>query len=343
MLFRAPTVDDALGDVIRRLLSRGKRIRPGKGRAREFTGVLVELSDSRARFSRTEGRGALISFLGETLWYLSGSDRLKHIEHYIPKYRTFIKASPRAVRAPGAYGPRLFGGGERSQMATLVAMLKQKQGNSDTRQAVAQIFDRNDLKLDNGDVPCTTTLQFLPRKGKLPLTATMLSNDVYRGFPGDIFAFTFIQELVARSLGLEVGNYSHFVGSLHLYDTDEPRARSYLNEGFQTPMSMPPMPEGDPWASVAWLLEAERAIRCGLSEPPMAGIDPYWLDLARLLRIKVLSEKRDLRHLIQIKNEMVNPVYAAVIRGRQVALQRDLEARSDLPGTLAITQEARQS
>jgi thymidylate synthase len=331
MLFKAATLDDTLGNIIRRLLKSGEPILPRKGRAREFTSVLVELSDPRARFSRTEGRGALISFLGETLWYLSASDRLKHIEHYIPKYRTFIKASPRAVRAPGAYGPRLFGG-EHSQMTKLLAMLKQKQDNSDTRQAVAQIFDRSDLKPDNGDVPCTTTLQFLPRKGKLHLATTMRSNDVYRGFPGDVFAFTFIQELVARTLGLELGTYSHFVGSLHLYDTDEARARDYLNEGFQTPVGMPSMPEGDPWPSVKWLLEAEMAIRCGLQEPPASGIDHYWLDLARLLRIKVLYDKRDMRQLVQVKNEMVSPTYNAFIRGRQVALQRSLEAQLGLPG-----------
>lgn len=123
MLFKAATLDDALGDIIRHLLRRGVPSLSSKGRAREFTGVLVELSDPRARFSRTEGRGTLFSSIGETLWYFSGSDRLDHIEYYIPKYRNFIKASPRAVRAPGAYGPRLFGGGEKSQMAMLLASL----------------------------------------------------------------------------------------------------------------------------------------------------------------------------------------------------------------------------
>lgn len=335
MLFKANTLDDALGNIMRRLLRRGKRTLSSKGRAREFTGVLIKLSDPRARFSSSEGRGTLISFLGETLWYLSGSDRLKHIEYYIPKYRTFINASPQTLRARGAYGPRLFGGGETSQMAKLLTMLKQKHDTSDTRQAVAQIFDRSDLKPGNGDVPCTTTLQFLPRSGKLHAAVTMRSNDVYRGFPSDVFAFTFIQELVARTLGLEVGSYSHFVGSLHLYDSDEAKARDYLNEGFQTPISMPSMPESDPWASVGWLLTAEEAWRCGLPEPPASGIGPYWLDLARLLRIKALHNKRDMRQLVQVKNEMMSPLYNAFIRRRQVALQRSLEDQPDLPGIAA--------
>ena len=66
MLFRARTLDDTLRDIMRRLLRNGERILPGKGRAREFTGVLVELSNPRSRISSTEGRGVLISFLGET-------------------------------------------------------------------------------------------------------------------------------------------------------------------------------------------------------------------------------------------------------------------------------------
>lgn len=341
MLFSGATLDDILGDVIRRLLRNGERILPGKGPAREFTGVLVKLSDPRARFSRTEGRGTLFSFLGETLWYLAGSDSLEYIEYYIPKYRMYIAASAQAVRAPGAYGPRLFGGGEKSQMANLMSILRKKRDRSDTRQAVAQIFDKSDLQPDNGDVPCTTTIQFLPRGGKLHLAVTMRSNDVYRGLPGDVFAFTFIQELVARTLGLELGTYSHFVGSLHLYDDDQSSARNYLNEGFQMPIGMPAMPEGDPWQSVAWLIQMEEAIRCRHQAPCANDIDPYWQDLAHLLRIKACYETRDMRQLVQLKNGVQSPAYNAFVRGRHVALQRAIEAQPILPGMLATTQTMR--
>ena len=44
MLFKADSLDDALGDVVRSLLRRGTAIRAKKGRAREFTGVLIKLS-----------------------------------------------------------------------------------------------------------------------------------------------------------------------------------------------------------------------------------------------------------------------------------------------------------
>lgn len=321
----AGSLDDALGDTLRKLLRNGRRIRPSKGDAREFTGVLIELTDPRSRFSRTEGRGVLFSSLGETLWYLAGSDRLDFIEYYIPKYREYISASHRAVRAPGGYGPRLFGG-ETSQMTRLLNTLKARNGgNSDTRQAVVQIFRQTDLRPGNGDVPCTTTLQFLPRNGKLDLAVTMRSNDAYIGFPSDVFAFTFIQELVARTLNLELGKYSHFVGSLHLYDKYAAKARDYLNEGFQTTFGMPPMPSGDPWKSVDWLLEMERSIRSSSPEPDATGLDAYWLDLCRLLKMKNAIVHGDMRKLVQLKNQMASPVYAQFIRGRQDSLARQLE------------------
>ena len=53
----------------------------------------------------------------------------------------------------------------------------------------------------------------------------MRSNDAYIGLAHDVFAFTFMQEIVARDVGLDLGTYTHSVGSLHLYDQDERRAR----------------------------------------------------------------------------------------------------------------------
>lgn len=139
---------------------------------------------------------------------------------------------------------------------------------------------------------------------------------------------------MARTLDLELGTYSHFVGSLHLYENDQSAARDYLREGLQTPMSMPFMPQCNPWRSVAWLLDAEQAIRFGRQEPPADGISGYWLDLARLLRIKVLHKNGDMRRLAQQKAEMESPVYDAFIRGRQIAALRRLESQPDLPGIL---------
>ncbi len=342
MKFQASSLDDALNDIMRRLLRSGSKIRANKGAALEFTGVLVELTNPLARFSRSEDRSTLFSYLGETLWYISSSDRLSHIEYYIPNYRKFINALPEQEHAPGAYGPRLFGGGDNSQITRLIESMKKKRGISDTRQAVAQIFSHTDLISSNGDVPCTTTIQFLPRKDKLHVVTTMRSNDVYRGFPHDVFAFTFIQEIVARALSLEVGTYSHFVGSLHLYDENVERARDYLAEGWQLPIAMPAMPAGDPKTGLKWLLEAEQSIRLSGVMPDTSSADPYWADLARVLLIKVALRDKHMRTVAKLKNQMESDVYAAFIRSRERATLGRPVLQLEIPGISSRTIESKQ-
>ncbi len=196
----------------------------------------------------------------------------------------------------------------------VIDMLKHKK---DTRQAVIQIFDAADLQNSTTDVPCTCTLQFLARGGSLHMFTNMRSNDAYLGLPHDVFAFTIIQELVARNISLEVGVYNHAVGSLHLYDDNERQAKEYLDEGWQEKITMPPMPAGDPWPSIEWLQGMETSIRLGHGESlNFEGINPYWADLARLLRIKALFDANDKRGIVREKNAMSCKVYDAFIRGK---------------------------
>ena len=54
-----------------------------------------------------------------------------------------------------------------------------------------------------------------------------------RGPDHDVFAFTMLQEIMARSLGVEVGTYKHAVGSLHLYEDDRQKAQQFDSRGLQ--------------------------------------------------------------------------------------------------------------
>lgn len=319
-----------LNSVFTHLLKSGTRVNPTKGPNREITGVLLKLKNPRARFSRTEQRGTLWSCLGETLWYFSGSDNLEHIEYYIPRYRHFSGLSERALQAPGAYGPRLFG--VDNQVDKIINLLKEKR---ETRQAVIQIFDKKDL--GQKDVPCTCSIQFLSRANCLHAFVYMRSNDAYRGLPHDVFAFTMLQEYIAVATGHKLGHYNHAVGSLHLYDEDNSKAQEYLSTGFQEELAMPAMPSGELPQSLKWLLHKEIEIREGNREDLDLGdcsaVRDYWLDLARLFLTKYVNDKMDvdgfqkLRLLSQIKQAMTSKVYDAFIRGREEKLQKTEQAQ----------------
>ena len=310
--FQGQTLDDVMRQVFKSILSNGEHITPSKGAAAELRGVLLEITDPRARLSRTETRGKPFSCLGELCWYLAESNDLAFISYYIRDYDQFADGNT----IFGAYGPRLFNWNGLDQVRNVTNLLKAKR---DSRQAVIQLFDAGDLVEKHNDVPCTCTLQFLLRNEELHMFACMRSNDSYLGMPHDIFSFTMLQEIVARSLSVELGTYKHAVGSLHIYDRDLKDAKQYLEEGWQsTTQPMPPMPDGDPWPAIKSLLEAESALRVvgSMVGTALAGLDPYWEDLIRLLCVLRCWKDGKAERIHSLRDEMYSDVYRPFIERR---------------------------
>jgi thymidylate synthase len=304
------SIDDLMHEALDRIFAKGVRVESStKGANTELTGVLLELRQPRARLSRTETKGTIFSCLGELLWYLAGSERLDFITYYLSRY---TESSDDGISVHGAYGPRLLAMRQNvNQIKSVIELLGKKPSS---RQAVIQLFNAEDILEVHKDVPCTCVLQFLARDGKTHLVTYMRSNDAFLGLPHDTFAFTFIQELVARTTGTEVGTYKHFAGSLHLYDRDVSKAQAYLKEAWQDFSAMPPMPIGNPWPSIEVLLNAEREIRETGSAQREIAVDPYWADLIRLL--KIFANTRQAKPVSDLRTAMASPVYDPYIEKR---------------------------
>jgi thymidylate synthase len=212
-----------------------------------------------------------------------------------------------------AYGPRLKGTGEFGynidQIKRVVEKLRKK---PDTRRAAITLLESSDLEPSQKEAPCTIGLQFIRRRERLHLVAMMRSNDAYLGFPHDVFCFTMIQELVARSLGIKVGDYHHFATSLHLYENDRDPVATYLGEGFQSPVfSMPKMPSGCQMEHLAAFLGVESAIRQGdIVEAGQISLPKYWRDLSLvLLRCADLRYEREATVLDENFAQIEDPFY----------------------------------
>ena len=200
MFISRETLDDVLLALYPLLLERSTdTVVATRGETAEIIGALIEIEQPRARLSRSETRGKLFSSLGELLWYLSRDNRLDFIERYVPRYRD---ESEDGVRVYGGYGPRLFGQRGYDQVRNVIELLGK---GSTSRRAVIQIFCAEDIAAIQKEIPCTTTLQFFVRNERLDMVTTMRSNDAYLGLPHDVFCFTMLQEIIARSLGLDIG------------------------------------------------------------------------------------------------------------------------------------------
>lgn len=315
MIFSASesTLDDLLHTTLTHLLTAGISIHPTKGPAKETFGAILELKNPRARLSVSAQRGRIFSAVGELLWYLSGTADKDQIVYYISHYAK--SADPDAEIAQGAYGPKLFAYEGDNQVERVIATLKRK---PDSRNAVIQIFNHHEL--ESGLASCTSTLQFVIRDHRLNLMTTMRSNDAYFGLPHDIFCFTMLQELVARSLGIELGTYVHSVGSLHVYEEKIDPVRRYLDEGWQQSMEMPPMPPGSPWQHVERILELETRIRIAVDSKPKFRVDDlptYWQDFSTLLTAYRAIKDDRLNELGAILVDLHQPFYKAYLLDKQ--------------------------
>jgi len=142
--------------------------------------------------------------------------------------------------------------------------------------------------------------------------AQMRSNDAYKGMAHDIFSFTFIQEMLAKSAGLSLGSYIHQVGSFHLYDDDMDRAKRYVDGGIADTIPMPPMP-AQPQSGLDWLLRTAASLRDGGKILNARDIDPYWQDLARILQVRMARKARDQAGMIAIRDAMHSDVFRTFI------------------------------
>ncbi len=297
MEIREKSLDDLMNNIFGKLINLPCKIETRKGTSSELSGVLLCLTNPRARLSRTETKGKTFSAIGELLWYLSGSNKLDFIKYYLPGYEEF---SDDGETIYGGYGPRLIKlHNKYNQIQNVIKLLKE---NPTSRKAVIQLFDGIDIIKDHKDVPCTCTLQFLVREGKLLMFTTMRSNDIFLGLPHDFFAFTMLQEIVAMALGVQLGEYKHFVGSLHLYKNKREEAEYYLKEGFQSTVEMPKMPQKDLFKNIDELLKIEKNIRVN-SNITVINLQDYWYDFARLLLIHSHFIKKNINEINKIKSE----------------------------------------
>lgn len=148
--------------------------------------------------------------IGEMLWYLSGKNLLKEIQKY---GKGWDRMTDDGIHVNSNYGYCIQHKYGFDQWEFVKNELMK---NPNSRRAVIHIKEASDK--DSKDINCTVALQFFIRDGKLYLTTYMRSNDIWMGFPYDVFQFTCMQVLMSMELELEIGTYTHIAGSLHLYE-----------------------------------------------------------------------------------------------------------------------------
>lgn len=160
---------------------------------------------------------------GEFAFYMKGSNKLKDINKYSKFWNTI---SDDGETVSSGYGYKLFNLRGDSGMNQYEHALHHLRKNKFSKRATMLINTPENSVTKTKDTPCTMFLQFFIRNNQLHLTTNMRSNDIFFGVPYDISFFTMLQELTIVNLrkqaypNLQMGIYTHRIGSLHMYEKD---------------------------------------------------------------------------------------------------------------------------
>lgn len=167
--------------------------------------------------------------LAEAMWIFCGRKDVRFLTLFNKNMEQFSDDG-KVFHAP--YGFRLRHWGVRSEDKFCEENLHAAQGydqvadaiklfenNPNTRQVVLSIWNPDfDLGTKTKDIPCNDVIMLKIRDGKLITTIQNRSNDLHWGLPTNLFQFSFLTELIAACLNVELGTQTHNSQSLHVYD-----------------------------------------------------------------------------------------------------------------------------
>jgi thymidylate synthase len=147
---------------------------------------------------------------------LSGDNSLATIR---PFAKQMDKLSEDGLTMTGHYGPPF-----RDQVSYVLAALRK---DPSSRQAVCVLWRPRPAL--GGEIPCTLTLQWIVRLGRMHCFVNMRSSDAWMGLPYDLFAFSMMSAYLAIALRgdgceFELGDLTVTAGSQHLFKIDWPSA-----------------------------------------------------------------------------------------------------------------------
>lgn len=312
-------VNDLLVPVLSTLVKEGNKVSPRGQPTLELDPAVMRTFDPRKRmlFHRKRKKYNLALCLAEVLWILSGRDDVEMVKYYNPRMAEY---SDDGITFNAPYGHRLRkfpkDGGYVDQLEEVYNRLKE---DPSTRRAAAIIFDpRRDYK-DTKDVPCNNWLHFTQREGNLNLNVVARSNDAYWGaLNTNYMQFSHILEVMAGWLGLEVGTYTVFTSSLHIYEERLGEIKPIIEDGpfniyrYKEPFDGR-MPKEEFDSQLQVMMDIEKEIRTEDYDADDMALDinrsisnRYWQDVMLTLLAYTLHKRKDFEGALLVASKILN-------------------------------------
>jgi hypothetical protein len=188
-------------DLVGRTLATGQRVTSRYGHTSE--NLVVTTRVDVGTYPRRPGLNPSIGIL-EGLFLASGSYNQEAVKAVAPR------ADLSLFTEAGAYGPRVTG-----QLEPLIRGIEL---DPSSRQHVLVIARPGDQYTP--DMPCTLSLHFLIRQGKVDCIASMRSSDILKGLPTDIIQFGLLTQVLSLCFDYKPRYLFITAATSHVYNED---------------------------------------------------------------------------------------------------------------------------
>lgn len=223
------SLNDLYRELVKDIYENGTLLKKRNGTVlKEIIPATIEISNPKNAILTQNYRGYNPAFMiAECIWNLCG-DTEEWLADYNEKYRKYFNNG----HLIAGYGNRILNG-EINQLHQVVKLLKE---DPDSSRATISIFDPEEDYKETNFVPCISFLKFRilekseTKKPCLNMWSFMRAQDIWKGFPYDIFLLLSIFQYVANAIGIEMGSYFHVCDTIRLYKEDFDDIELFLNK-----------------------------------------------------------------------------------------------------------------
>jgi thymidylate synthase len=216
-------------DLMQRLLSEGIRKDDRTG-----TGT-YSLFGAQMRFDLRHGfplvttkKLHLKSIIHELLWFLKGETNIAYLKAH--NVSIWDEWADEAGNLGPVYGKqwRSWAAPDGMVIDQISDVITQIKTNPDSRRLIVSAWNPADIP-HMALAPCHCLFQFYASNGKLSCQLYQRSADVFLGVPFNIASYALLTHMMAQACGLEVGDFVHTFGDVHLYTNHVEQAKLQLS------------------------------------------------------------------------------------------------------------------
>ena len=179
----------------------------------------------------------LKSIIYELLWFLKGDTNIKYLKD------NGVSIWDEWANENGDLGPvygaqwRSWSSADGKVVDQITEVIDQIKKNPDSRRLIVSAWNVAEIP-NMALAPCHALFQFYVADGKLSLQLYQRSADVFLGVPFNIASYALLLMMVAQVCDLEVGDYVHSFGDVHIYNNHFEQVNRQLG---REPKALPTM------------------------------------------------------------------------------------------------------